>query len=386
MNLVFLSPHFPPNYHLFCVRLKDMGVNVLGIADAPYEELNDELKGALTEYYKVDNMEDYDQVLKAVGFFTHKYGKIDRVESHNEHWLETEARLRSDFNMIGINSATVEHIKLKSLMKKKFKGAGLPVAQGKVVKDIKEAEAFIKKVSYPVIAKPDKGVGASNTYKIHNRQELEDFFAKKTPVDYIMEEFVDGNIFTFDGLTDREGNIVFYTSHTYGQGVMESVHEDNDMYYYSFREIPADLEDAGFKIVKAFNVKEKFFHFEFFRKKDGNGIIPLEVNIRPPGGLTTDMFNFACDIDVYRAWAEIIATGKLSFEYSRKFHCCYIGRKYSKNYKYTHDEVIDKYKDLIVLHKEMPPLFHIMGNYAYLVRSEDFNVIKEAIDFILLKQ
>ncbi len=385
MNLVFLSPNFPPNYHLFCVRLKDMGVNVLGIADAPYEELNDELKSSLTEYYKVDNMEDYDQVLKAVGFFTHKYGKIDRVESHNEHWLETEAKLRSDFNMFGINSAAVDHIKLKSLMKKKFKGAGLPVAQGKIFKDIKDAESFIKKVYYPVIAKPDKGVGASNTYKIHNRQELEDFFAKKTPVDYIMEEFIDGNIFTFDGLTDRDGNIVFYTSHTYGQGVMESVHEDNDMYYYSFREIPADLEDAGFRIVKAFNVKEKFFHFEFFRKKGDNSIVPLEVNIRPPGGLTTDMFNFACDIDVYKAWAEIIAFGKLSFDYSRKFHCCYIGRKYSKNYKHTHDEVIDKYKDLIVLHKEMPPLFHIMGNYAYLVRSEDFNVIKEAIDFILMK-
>ncbi len=385
MNLVFLSPNFPPNYHLFCVRLKDMGVNVLGIADAPYEELNDELKSSLTEYYKVDNMEDYDQVLKAVGFFTHKYGKIDRVESHNEHWLETEAKLRSDFNMFGINSAAVDHIKLKSLMKKKFKGAGLPVAQGKIFKDIKDAESFIKKVYYPVIAKPDKGVGASNTYKIHNRQELEDFFAKKTPVDYIMEEFIDGNIFTFDGLTDRDGNIVFYTSHTYGQGVMESVHEDNDMYYYSFREIPADLEDAGFRIVKAFNVKEKFFHFEFFRKKGDNSIVPLEVNIRPPGGLTTDMFNFACDIDVYKAWAEIIAFGKLSFDYSRKFHCCYIGRKYSKNYKHTHDEVIDKYKDLIVLHKEMPPLFHIMGNYAYLVRHEDFNVIKEAIDFILMK-
>ena len=385
MNLVFLSPHFPPNYHLFCVRLKDMGVNVLGIADAPYEELNDELKSSLTEYYKVDSMEDYDQVLKAVGFFTHKYGKIDRVESHNEHWLETEAKLRSDFNMSGINSEIVSHIKLKSLMKEKFKGAGLHVAKGKVVKDIKEAEGFIKKVSYPVIAKPDKGVGASNTYKIHNRQELEDFFIKKTPEDYIMEEFIEGTIFTFDGLTDREGNTVFYTSHTYGQNVMESVHEDSDMYYYSFREIPSDLEEAGLKVVKAFNVKEKFFHFEFFRKNNGNGIVPLEVNIRPPGGLTTDMFNFACDIDVYKAWAEIIVSGKLSFDYSRKYHCCYIGRKYNKNYKYSHDEVINKYKDLIVLHKEMPPLFYIMGNYAYLVRSEDFNVIKEVVDFVLMK-
>ena len=29
--------------------------------------------------------------------------------------------------------------------------------------------------------------------------------------------------------------------------------------------------------------------------------------MRPPGGLTTDMFNYACDIDIYNAWASIIA-------------------------------------------------------------------------------
>ena len=57
MNFVFISPHFPENYWNFCDRLRANGVNVLGIGDAPYETLPALLKSALTEYYRVDNME-----------------------------------------------------------------------------------------------------------------------------------------------------------------------------------------------------------------------------------------------------------------------------------------------------------------------------------------
>ena len=52
MNVVFLSPHFPPNWYLFATALHEQGANVLGIADAPYEELRPELRDALTEYYR----------------------------------------------------------------------------------------------------------------------------------------------------------------------------------------------------------------------------------------------------------------------------------------------------------------------------------------------
>ena len=40
MNHVYLSPHFPPNYYLFCAHLRRLGVNVLAIADEPYESLS----------------------------------------------------------------------------------------------------------------------------------------------------------------------------------------------------------------------------------------------------------------------------------------------------------------------------------------------------------
>ena len=98
MNVVFLSPHFPPHYFRFCQNLKETGANVLGVGDESYDALSQDVRTALTEYYQVDDMHNYDALVRACGFFTHRYGKIDRLDSLNEYWLNTEARLRDDFN------------------------------------------------------------------------------------------------------------------------------------------------------------------------------------------------------------------------------------------------------------------------------------------------
>ena len=84
MNFIFISPNFPHTYWQFCDRLKRNGVNVLGIGDEAYDALEEPLCNALTEYYRVESLEDYGQVLRAVGFFTFRYGKIDWIESNNE--------------------------------------------------------------------------------------------------------------------------------------------------------------------------------------------------------------------------------------------------------------------------------------------------------------
>ena len=130
MNVIFISPHFPQTYSHFCAGLRANGANVLGIADAPWHELNDELRGALTDYYKVNNLEDYGEVYRAVAWFSHKYGKIDWIESNNEYWLEQDARLRTDFNVTtGIKSDRVAAIRNKSEMKKYYALGGIPTAR-----------------------------------------------------------------------------------------------------------------------------------------------------------------------------------------------------------------------------------------------------------------
>lgn len=137
------------------------------------------------------------------------------------------------------------------------------------------------------------------------------------------------------------------------------------------------------KTLEAFDVRERFFHFEFFRSDRDGRIIGLEVNLRPPGGFTTDMFNYANDIDIYKEWANVVVFDKFTSEYSRKYHCCYIGRKYSKDYAYSHDEILQEYGGLISHHEGVSGVFSAaLGDYGYIMRSRDLDQIYEVVDFI----
>ena len=379
VNFVYLSPHFPPNYYLFCVRLREEGVNVLGLADAPYPSLRPELRAALSEYYRVDDMESYDQLLRALGHFTHRHGRLDRIDSHNEHWLEAEARLRSDFNMFGIREDRIANVKRKSVMKEIYRAAGVRVARGTVARTLEEGRRLAAETGYPLVAKPDTGVGAAATFTVRDDTGLASFFASKPPEDYILEEFIRGRIYSFDGLTDRDGNIVFHTAHAYSNGIMETVNEDNHVYYYSLREVPPDLEEAGRRTARAFDVRERFFHFEFFRDDRDGGITALEVNLRPPGGLTTDMFNYANDIDIYREWARLVAHNRFTTAWSRTYHCAYVGRKRNKRYALAHDGVLGEFGALVRHHEGIHSIFRAaLGDYGYILRSKDLGELLSA--------
>lgn len=378
MNVVLLSPYFPTNYYNFAVALRQNGVNVLGLGDTPYDQLRPELRDALTEYYRVDDLHDYDQLVRACGYFTHRYGKLDRIESHNEYWLETEARLRTDFNVSGPKTDDIAWVKQKSKMKQVFDRAGIAVARGAVVKDIPAAIDLIRKTKYPVVAKPDIGVGAAATYKIANADDLAGFFAEKPPVDYIMEAFISGDLYSFDGLVDRDGRILFYTSHFFSQGIMETVNDDLDIVYYSLRELPPGLEDAGRRTVAAFGLRERFFHIEFFLV-GGERWVALEINMRPPGGLTMDMFNFANDANFFQVWADVVAGKVVDGTYARPYHCAYVGRKDTLRHRMPHDAIMRAYGDIIVHHGPMSAVLSpALGNYAYLLRSPDLDVILDA--------
>ncbi|MGX7196927.1 ATP-grasp domain-containing protein [Enterococcus olivae] len=387
LNFVMISPHFPDNFVTFATRLKEAGINTLGIADVPYEQLPQLLRDSLTEYYRVDNMEDYNQVYRAVAFFGHKYGRIDRIESHNEHWLELDARLRTDFNVFGYKTSDLDAIKRKSSMKEVFRSIGLPVADGAVFADEEEANALAEKFGFPVIIKPDSGVGAGDTYKIKNQAELDHFFTiYRREITYIMEEFVEGNIVTFDGLTDRDGNIVYYSSLLYNVAVLETVEKNDDMYFYLSREVADDLLEMGQQMVEAFNAKERFFHFEFFRTADGSAL-PLEVNMRPPGGSTIDMFNYANDFDIFQEYANIVKDNQFRATVDRPYYCGYVSRKYSNNnYVYTNDDIRARLGDSLIDILTISGIFAaIMGDEGYLLRTPSEEQLYEYIDLIRQK-
>jgi hypothetical protein len=385
MNFIFFSPHFPQNSTEFCFYLKQFGANVLGIGDAAYDLLNDRLKESLTEYYKVSDMEDYDQVLRAVGYFTHKYGKIDRFDSLNEYWLELEARIRTDFNIYGTKNDFIGNLKHKSKMKSFFQKSGVQTVRCHQYENRESALKFIEEVGYPVVVKPDSGSGANFTYKVKNEFELDTVLVNKQvqEAQFIIEEFVDGIILTYDGLVDRFGNVVFENSHRFEQSIMDVVNTDDNLYYICLPKIADKVRTAGRNILKAFDVREKFFHIELFERRCDNEIVALEVNMRPPGAWMTDAINYTYDINVYRKWASMVVRNKVDDQPQGKYFTGYASRKDHKTYKSSHQEVVSQFNGKIVYYNRIEKVFsRAMGDFAYQFRTGTYEEVKEIIDFI----
>jgi hypothetical protein len=377
MNVVFLSPHFPPNFQNFCAGLRAAGAKVLGVADAPWDALRPELKRALAEYYRVGDLHSYDELVRAMGWFIHRHGRIDRIDSLNEYWLETEARLRDDFNVPGLRSHDMGRVKRKSEMKEVFLEAGLDVPRGWVCPDAASTHDFAAEVGYPFVAKPDVGVGAAQTFKIRNDQELEAYLLAKPSAPYILEEYVQGDMVTYDGLVDREGQVAFDASLQYARGIMEVVNEGSDVWYWAVRDIPEDLAEAGRAIVEAFELRERFFHFEFFRR-DGR-LVALEVNMRPPGGLTVDMWNYQNDVDMYRAWADLVVTGRPPPAPERPYAVAWIGRKDRFRYALSEGDVLARFGHLVVHQERVQDVFAAaIGNYGFILRSPELDELRAA--------
>ncbi len=393
MNFIFISPHFPRTYWQFCDRLARNGVNVLGIGEESYDTLEEGLKSALTEYYRVDSMEDYDQMYRAVAYFAFKYGRIDWLESNNEYWLEQDAQLREDFNITtGVQPEEIIPWKHKSGMKPYYAAAGVPTARAHKVTTSRAAKAFLKQIGgYPVIVKPDVGVGAADTWKLESDADLKEFFRIKPDVPYVMEEFVFGNIYSYDAIVNSAGEPLFESTAVFPPSIADIVNEDKELSYYVLDDLPPQLRERGRATVKAFGVRSRFVHFEFFRLTrarpnlgEVGDFVGLEVNMRPAGGYTPDMMNFAHATDVYRIWADMVAFDERRLQPSGDDHfCVYASRKDSHTYLHTHEEVLERYGAQIGMCERMPEIMHAtMGCQMYTAHAASLSEVQEFIQFV----
>ena len=387
-NFIFISPNFPTNYWLFCRELKKNGLNVLGIGDHPYDELTANLKDSLNEYYKVSNLENDDEVYRAVAFFIYKYGRIDWLESNNEYWLERDARLRTDFNITsGFQASDIPNIKFKSRMKEFYQKAGIPVARYHMVDTLENCLDFAWHVGFPVVAKPDNGVGASHTFKIENEEQMKQFFDLKWPdTSYIMEEFVNGEVNSYDAIIDSKGEPMFETGNITPMSIMDIVNKADNSIFYILKDLPDDTRAVGRATVKSFGVKSRFVHFEFFRllnDHEGMGkkgdVVALEVNMRPCGGFSPDMMNYANSTNVYKIWADMIAFDHSTLPDGKHAYCAYAGRRDGKDFVLSHEQILEKYGDNLKMVDRIPDVLSgAMGNQMYVAV---FNTKKEMDSF-----
>eukprot|EP01113_Clastostelium_recurvatum_P045826 TRINITY_DN7939_c0_g1_i2.p1 TRINITY_DN7939_c0_g1~~TRINITY_DN7939_c0_g1_i2.p1 ORF type:complete len:431 (+),score=99.67 TRINITY_DN7939_c0_g1_i2:28-1293(+) len=398
-TVLFLNPHFPNYFVNFITSLRNAGCLIVAIGDEPYHQLHTAIRESVVEYYRVNSLEKYDDIYRGVAHLIHHHGRIHWVQSHIEHWLTTEARIREDFNIEGgYLPDELAGFQKKSTMKAIFKELGLKVPQGRVLSSHAEALDFVcggNGVGFPVVVKPDNGAGATNTFKLDSKEDLTHFFEtcfKEHPGDYIFEEFIVGQLHTFDGLMSRDGSEMLYCgSLIYEQGMMESANDQEapGVYAYIEKDPPQDLIEIGKKLAKAFHVRGHFFHFELFRTPKQE-LVVLEVNLRLGGGYNIDMYNYGYDANFYQLWADVVAGNNnkvdewIQSHHKQQFFVAFASRRYLTNrtFALSNDDILSRcvphrpmqsgQVQMMQCSFELPTLFRsLMGDVGYLFRSLD---------------
>jgi hypothetical protein len=90
------------------------------------------------------------------------------------------------------------------------------------------------------------------------------------------------------------------------------------------------------------------------------------------------MFNYACDIDIYRIWAELLVHNQRTVNYTPNYHCCYASRKHNRRYALSHEDIMARYGRVMVQVESVPGVFSsALGDIGYIFRSPSLDEVLE---------
>ncbi|MCB1051774.1 MAG: ATP-grasp domain-containing protein [Acidobacteria bacterium] len=323
MKLLFLSPGYPSENPDFAYGAAEMGIQVYGVGDQPQAMLPDKARKALTAYLQVRSLWDEDAVLAEVRKWVGRQ-QFDRVECVWEPGMVLAARIREMLGTPGMNVARTLPFRNKEMMKQVLDSAGLRTPRHRLAKTITQCWEFAEDIGFPIILKPIAGAGSADTYRVNNADELRSVLPRLRHVPQVsVEEFVDGDEFTFDTVTIN-GQIAYYNVAWYRpRPLIARSNEWVSPQVIALRHVDQpDLREGvrlGFNVIKALQFESGFTHMEWYRKADGE-VVFGEIGARPPGARQVDQMNFACDIDVFRGWAEAVCFKRFSQNIQRKFN------------------------------------------------------------------
>ncbi len=314
----------------FTRGLAEVGATVYGVGDQPAAALPPLVKRSLRDYLQVRSLWDSAAVLPEIRRWLGGH-TLDRVECLWEPGMLLAAELREGLGVPGMSVSKTVPFRDKEAMKRVLDDAGIRTPRHAACRTANECREAAERIGYPIIVKPIAGAGSADTYRLNNAAELDEALAKLTHVAEVsVEEFVDGEEFTFDTVT-IDGRIAYYNVAWYRpRPLIARSNEWISPQVIALRDPDApDLAGGvrmGFDVVRALGFETGFTHMEWYRKADGE-VVFGEIGGRPPGAHQVDQMNFACDFDVYREWACAVTQGRFDAQIERKYNVATIYKR-----------------------------------------------------------
>ncbi|MEQ1501214.1 MAG: ATP-grasp domain-containing protein [Myxococcota bacterium] len=330
MDVVFLSPGYPPEMSHYTRGLAEVGARVFGVGDSHPQALPADARAALHDYLQVPRIMDEQDVIARVR--TWLRGKnIDRIEAQWEPLVILAAKLREAFGVPGMSLDTVMGFRDKQLMKERVAAAGLRVPHARRVRSGPEARAAADEIGFPLIVKPIAGAGSADTYRVDDEAELERVLQLTKHVPEVsVEEFVEGEEFTYDTVcvdgVPRFENVAQYLP----RPLDARTHEWISPVIVTVRDLQQPKIQKGLalgrKVLTALRMGTGFTHMEWYLKANGE-VVFGEIGCRPGGAHLVDQMNYTCDIDLFREWARAVCWKSFEASTDRKYNCAIVFKR-----------------------------------------------------------
>ncbi len=341
MNILMVSPGFPAEMPRFTLGLARMGARVWGLGDQPGPALPVDAQRAVTAHLHVPDLWDEEAVVDQVRR-EFRQVPIDRVECLWEPAMMLAARLRGALGVPGLDRERTLAFRDKERMKQVLDRAGVRTPWHKRARTADECRAFAEECGFPVIVKPIAGAGSTDTYRVDSREQLAQVLPRLRYIEQVsVEEFIDGDEFTFDTIC-VDGRIQFENVSLYRpRPIEEKKHQWISPCSICLRDIEAsELKDGrrmGRKVLEALGFGTGFSHMEWYRKSNGE-VVFGEIGARPPGANLVSAMNYACDVDLFAGWAEAVCRGRFSQPIRRAYNSAIVCKRAQGQGKVTRVE------------------------------------------------
>jgi formate-dependent phosphoribosylglycinamide formyltransferase (GAR transformylase) len=319
-HVTLVAPHFLENTNRYVAAFAQLeGVTLSLISADPVEALPPVLRAKVAGHYRVRDIGDGSQLAAAAQALGKGVGRIDRLTGALEQLQLPMAHVREVVGIPGMRPDVARRFRDKDRMKAVLREAGVPVAKSALVYSQAALEAFIGAVGYPVIVKPQAGLGAKATQRVESPEDvraLARLGMAPTPEHPVqVEQFVRAREHTCETVSVH-GKTVWRSGTRYFPTPLEVLEQPWQQYCVMLpREVDAPwtefapINEAALKAL--FGPRPEvtgtaLTHMEWFLREDGSMLVN-EVGARPPGVQIMPLMGLAHDMDFISAWAELIA-------------------------------------------------------------------------------
>ena len=271
-----------------------------------------DFRAVLAGFEQVADAMKVDDLARGVQALAKQHGPVERLLGILEPLQEPLAAVRERLHIRGMDSATARNFRDKARMKDLFCAHDLPCARHRLCASVAEARDFAGDVGFPLVGKPPAGAGAKSTARCDGMEQLNTFLRQNPPGkgrEVLLEEFVLGREFSFDSVT-LHGEHVFHNVCCYYPTPLEVM--DNPWIQWAVV-LPRDLDGPeyhaihriGPRALSTLGMWTGMSHLEWFRRADGSIAIG-EVAARPPGAQFMTLMSHVTDVDMYRAFAQLM--------------------------------------------------------------------------------